>query len=144
MKITAQRWSNDTELSLKVIESGYSRGDTSRVIFSVWLRLGLILAGRVARACQSIGIGERAPVDPSDLGLLSAKRSSKRINLGFNLGRANAARISGIALHTKRVPDVHITLYAVMWITFRKLLWRIFVGIVLYLELSQSFALSPE
>lgn len=46
-------------LSCRAIAAG-------RVTSGAWRRLGLILAGRVARARQSAGIGERAPVDPSD------------------------------------------------------------------------------
>lgn len=59
---------------------------------------------------QSAGNGERAPVDPSGRSRrnCSLSLSLERIIARFNLGRANAARISGLAFHTKRISEEHV------------------------------------
>lgn len=77
---------------------------SNRVTSGAWLPLELILTGRVARATPVCR--ERWKSTCRSFGPLSAKRLSlERIIARFNLGRANAARISEFALHTKRISE---------------------------------------
>lgn len=93
-------------LSCHAIASG------PRYIWRAWLRLGLILAGRVPR-CTPVRRDRRKSTCRS-LGPLSAKCSFERIIARFNLGHASAAPDIGTrASHKARTVRCTYHVYAV-------------------------------